>query len=137
MSKVDCGTIKFSDYQAREAGVGFLSLFPFIGPTLAQFIPPVANLQQKLNDAKSNLQSVTLDFYDKVSDAIEKEATIVDEFVTLMIGKPVGTGGYIDVAIDYAMQQTTERSIMNSINIFFLGLLVSILFYYLISSKNG
>jgi len=135
LQPVQCSkAISKSTYQAHEAGVGLLSsLVPFIGPSLAQLISPVPNMQSQLAQATNELKTATKDWQTQVTNWIETETDLVDNFITLMLGEDDNGNGYIDTAIAFASQKTNERVTMLTVNFVFLAVIVAMTIYYVTS----
>ena len=127
----------FSDYQQRQAGVGLLSCIPFIGQSFAGFIPPVPNHQGDLIKAQNLLQTETTEWQTDITGVVDQNTQNIQELIDLLLGPQTNPGtGYIQVAIDYSNEPIRERSILNTVNITFIGLLLSIVIYYIVTNKG-
>lgn len=129
---------KHSDYVNHGVGSFFMQVIPFIGPSLAGYIPRVPNQQSKLDTANTTLNNDINDWRTEITNVLTGDITNLNNLLKIMTGDPSsGVPGYTEIIADYVTEPVKEQVLINQINIVFLGLIVSIIVSYLLSSKTS
>jgi hypothetical protein len=133
----DCPPSK-GDYVAK----GFLSVlvqtFPFVGSAVDGYIPEPPNQQNHLNDLHSNL-TANVDAWQKEITALTIENTTeINNLISTILGDPDnGVPGYADVVAMYYLEPVREQSTINSVNITFLAIMLSMVIWYILLTKKN
>ena len=114
----------------------FMNLIPFIGPSLdSGLTPKPPNDSAKLQSLQATLTANTLAWETVITNEVIKTDTELNELVKTI----VGTGNnddYATITANYVLEPVAERTTINTINIVFLGILLSIVILYLLLNKK-
>ena len=114
----------------------FVQSIPFIGPAIdSTSIPHPPNKEDDLVKAQANLTASVNNW----QSAITTEVVKIDQDLNNLIKTIIGTGNnddYAYITSQYVLQPTAEKVTINTINITFLGILLSLVLFYLLMNKK-
>lgn len=111
------------DYVGRQAGIFLMSCLPLVGPSLTPLVPSVTNKQSDLDNVNNNLKSRVEDWQSKITDITAANTQDIKNMLDLFSQK----GGYVETIAALTNEPTRERSIINTVNIVFISIIISII----------
>jgi hypothetical protein len=111
---------------------------PFIGPAIdGAANPPPPNMQPQLDAATANLTQITNTWQTTITNELVKTDVDLNNLVKLIVGDGSPGSDYASINTKYAEMGLTENVMMLDINMFFLGLVVTMILWYLFQNKTG
>ena len=121
---------------------GFFSIltqsFPVIGPAFDGYMKEPANQQAKLDALHSNLASQVTEWQKDITDLVIKDNQDINDLIKTILGDPDnGAPGYADVVSQYYLEPVQEQTTINTVNIAFLAITLSLVIWYLLINKKS
>ena len=132
----DC-TINPGDYTTNSFKKLGWNAIPFIGPSIASIVvSDVPNHAADLKKAQDALGTATTSFQTAIAGLTETNTKNAFDLVTVLGGND-SSDGYVNAVASYIIEPIDERSKINQVNIFFLGVMISLVIFYILYNKNG
>ena len=78
------------------------------------------------------------DWRTEITSTLTGDITNLNNLLKILSGdSSKGVPGYTEIVADYVMEPVKEQVLINQINIIFLGILISIIITYLLSTKTS
>ena len=125
-----------NNYETVSTWSIIVSSIPVIGPAISGYIPQPPNFQGKLDTAQANLLASTQAWRSDITSLVIKDNTDINNLITTIIG----TGNkddYATITAEYILQPVAEQVTINTINIGFLALMISLVIIYILSNKKS
>ena len=128
--------------KADYVGKGFFSVilqtFPVLGPAIDGYVPGPKNQQDKLDELHSNLASQVTEWQKDITTLTIKNTQDINDLITTILGDPDnGAPGYADVVSQYYLEPVQEQTTINTVNITFLAITLSLVIWYLLVNKKS
>ena len=131
-----CPNPRIDNYMLHAAYSTIINLIPFIGPALdSSFTPRPPNQQPELDKAQANFTATTQRWQTDITSEVVKMDTNLKHLVDTILGDGDGQD-YATITAQYVLQPVAEQATLNTINLAFLGLMVSIIVTYLLANKK-
>jgi hypothetical protein len=94
-------------------------------------------MQPQLDAATANLNKLTMNWQTNITQEVIKTDVDLNNLMRIITGDGTDGSDYASINTKYAEMGLTENVTMLDINVFFLGLIVTIIIWYLIQNKTG
>jgi hypothetical protein len=126
------------DYAHKVFFSVLLQSIPVIGPAIDGYVPGPKNQQGKLDELHSNLASQVTAWQKEITTLTIQNTQDINDLITTILGDPDnGAPGYADVVSQYYVEPVKEQTTINTINIAFLAIMMSLLVWYLLINKKS
>jgi hypothetical protein len=127
------------DNHMIHAGLSvIMNVIPFLGPALDGLAnKPPPNMQPALDSATANLTALTMNWQNNITQEVVKIDVDLNNLMKTINGDGSDGSDYASITSKYALMHVTENVTMLDINVFFLGLVVSLLVWYLLRNKTS
>jgi hypothetical protein len=126
------------DYVAKGFFSTLLQTIPVIGPAVDGVVPGPPTQQSKLDDLHSNLTAQVSAWQKEITQFTIKNAEELNDLVTTILGDPDnGQLGYADIVAEYYVEPVKEQTTVNTINIVFLSIMISMIIWYILLNKKS
>jgi len=128
-----------SDYTSKGVFSVFIqTIIPFAGPAVDGYVPGPKNQQDKLDELHSNLASQVTAWQKEITTLTIQNTQDINDLITTILGDPDnGAPGYADVVSQYYVEPVKEQTTINTINIAFIGIVLFLVFLYLLVNKKS
>ena len=100
------------------------------------FLPKPPNHEKELSDVQATLQANTLAWETLITSEVIKIDTELNSLVKTIVGTGDGDD-YATITAEYVLQPVAEKTTINTINIIFLGIMVSLVLVYIFKNKKS
>ena len=126
-----------NNYVIHAALSTMISFIPFIGPAIdSSFTPKPPNHASELSTVQATLKANTLAWETVITNEVIKIDTELNDLVKTI----VGTGNdddYATITAEYVLEPIAEKTTINTINIIFLGIMLSLVIMYIVMNKKS
>jgi len=127
-----------SDYVAKGFFSVLLQSIPFIGSSVDSLVPGPPTAQNKLSDLQNNVQAQVDAWQKEITETTLKNVQELNDLITTILGDPDnGVPDYASAISMYYLEPVKEQDIINTCNIAFLGVMLSLVVWYLLSIKKS
>ena len=114
------------------------NVIPFIGPAIDGAVnSPPPNMQPQLDMATANLNTLTMNWQKDITDAVYKNDVDVNNLLKTILGDGTDGSDYAYITSQFANMANTEQTKLLTINLTFLGIVVAMIFWYLMRNKTS
>jgi hypothetical protein len=132
-----CPDPPIDNYMIHSAFSVIINVIPFIGPALdSSFTPKPPNHQPELDQAQANLTAVTQSWQTDITAEVVIMDTNFKHLLDVILGNGDGQD-YATVTAEYVSQPIAEQTTMNTINLAFLGIMLSLVIAYILMNKKS
>jgi hypothetical protein len=128
----------YSNYERHTFLSILCNIVPFVGPAIdGAFVPTPPNMQPVLDQYTANLNVLTSNWQQNITKEVYKLDVNLNNLLQTIMGDGSDGTDYAAVTAAYVGQKTKEDVMLLEVNVFFLGIVISMIIWYLIQNKTS